>query len=149
MSENTPDLNLLRSQLAYQVEYTNCQGDIFGEFIGRFLESESKLRMAEKGNKSIAESLSSYKKRNDDLKREVEEMRSELEAAESNVKAFEDQNNDLRKQVEALRVKKQEITNQRQQYQETAGKFSEEIFNLKQLLEDQKKGMKRGKRSQA
>ena len=149
MSENTPDLNILRSQLAYQVEYANCQGDILGELIGRFLESEAKLRMAEKGNKSIAESISSYQKRNDDLKREVEMMRSELEAAKSNVKAFEDQNNDLRKQVDDLRVKKQEITNQRQQYQETAGKFSEEIFNLKQLLEDQKKGMKRGKRSQA
>ena len=63
MSENTPDLAILRNQLAYQNEYANVQGEVTGEFVGRFIEAESKYKLLEKAQVSLQESLSAYQKK--------------------------------------------------------------------------------------
>ena len=148
MSENTPDLTILRNQVAYQNEYANCQGDVTGEFIGRYLEAEAKLKIVEKSQQALHQSLGAYKDRNDQLKQEVDQVKAELTAAKTNIEAFETQNNDMRNEIQDLRTKKQTLTQQRQEAQEEVGRLSEEILTLKQQLEDRGKGPKRGKRSQ-
>ena len=92
--------------------------------------------------------MSAYQKKNQELKQDFDQLKAELEAAKTNIDAFETQNNDFRNEVNELREKKQIVTKQRQEAQELAGKYLEEITDLKLKLEEKVKGPKRGKRSQ-
>lgn len=146
-----PDLTILRSNLAFQTEFTKAQGEMIGDFIGRYLETETKNALLSKSQTSLTEAAQNYGDRNKELKAEIEDAKASLAAAQTNVNALEGQVEDLRVSVSDLREKKRTLTSQRQEAEEKITQLLELVSLLEKKL---KKSVdsgekKRGKHNKA
>lgn len=146
-----PDLTILRNNLAFQTEFTKIQGEMIGDYIGRYLESETNMSLLSKSQTSLTEAAQNYSDRNKELKAEIEDATASLAAAKTNIDALEGQVEDLRVSVSDLREKKRTLTSQRQEAEEKITQLLELVSLLEKKL---KKSVdsgekKRGKHNQA
>lgn len=146
-----PDLTILRNNLAFQTEFTKIQGEMIGDYIGRYLESETNMSLLSKSQTSLTEAAQNYSDRNKELKSEIEDTKASLAAAQTNVDALERQVEDLRVSVSDLREKKRTLTSQRQEAEEKITQLLELVSLLEKKL---KKSVdsgekKRGKHNKA
>jgi chromosome segregation ATPase len=146
-----PDLTILRNNLAFQTEFTKIQGEMIGDYIGRYLESETNMSLLSKSQTSLTEVAQNYSDRNKELKSEIEDTKASLAAAQTNIDALEGQVEDLRVSVSDLREKKRTLTSQRQEAEEKITQLLELVSLLEKKL---KKSVdsgekKRGKHNKA
>lgn len=105
-----------------------------GEVLGKFLEADAKLRLAQAHNKQLSDALASHEA----LQDQYDEAKEALKAANSNRKAFEEQNNSLSDEkrglmdeVNALRRQLQDVKLERQRAMESELAAKEELAALK------------------
>lgn len=130
-----PDLKILRNNLAFQTEFTKIQGEMIGDYIGRYLESETNMSLLSKSQTSLTEVAQNYGDRNKELKAEIEDAKASLAAAKTNIDALEGQVEDLRVSVSDLREKKRTLTRQRQEAEEKITQLLELVSLLEKKLE--------------
>jgi len=146
-----PDLTILRNNLAFQTEFTKIQGEMIGDYIGRYLESETNMSLLSKSQTSLTEAAQNYSDRNKELKSEIEDTKASLAAAQTNVDALEGQVEDLRVSVSDLREKKRTLTSQRQEAEEKITQLLELVSLLEKKLQKSVDSgeKKRGKHNKA
>jgi prophage DNA circulation protein len=146
-----PDLTILRNNLAFQTEFTKIQGEMIGDYIGRYLESETNMSLLSKSQTSLTEAAQNYSDRNKELKSEIEDTKASLAAAQTNVDALERQVEDLRVSVSDLREKKRTLTSQRQEAEEKITQLLELVSLLEKKLQKSvdSGAQKRGKHNKA
>jgi prophage DNA circulation protein len=146
-----PDLTILRNNLAFQTEFTKIQGEMIGDYIGRYLESETNMSLLSKSQTSLTEAAQNYSDRNKELKSEIEDTKASLAAAQTNVDALERQVEDLRVSVSDLREKKRTLTSQRQEAEEKITQLLELVSLLEKKLQKSVDSgeKKRGKHNKA
>jgi len=146
-----PDLTILRNNLAFQTEFTKIQGEMIGDYIGRYLESETNMSLLSKSQTSLTEVAQNYSDRNKELKSEIEDTKASLAAAQTNVDALEGQVEDLRVSVSDLREKKRTLTSQRQEAEEKITQLLELVSLLEKKLQKSVDSgeKKRGKHNKA
>jgi chromosome segregation ATPase len=146
-----PDLTILRNNLAFQTEFTKIQGEMIGDYIGRYLESETNMSLLSKSQTSLTEVAQNYSDRNKELKSEIEDTKASLAAAQTNIDALEGQVEDLRVSVSDLREKKRTLTSQRQEAEEKITQLLELVSLLEKKLQKSVDSgeKKRGKHNKA
>jgi len=146
-----PDLTILRNNLAFQTEFTKIQGEMIGDYIGRYLESETNMSLLSKSQTSLTEVAQNYSDRNKELKSEIEDTKASLAAAQTNIDALEGQVEDLRVSVSDLREKKRTLTSQRQEAEEKITQLLELVSLLEKKLQKSVNSgeKKRGKHNKA
>lgn len=90
------------------------QEGVIGEWLGRYIECESKLRKAQL---TIAQ-IKHFAEELNEVKQELKEAQENLQAEISNREAFETQNNDLRRDLSELRERNQKLSKDREEARE-------------------------------
>lgn len=90
------------------------QEGVIGEWLGRYIECEAKLRKAQL---TIAQ-IKHFAEELNEVKQELKEAQENLQAEISNREAFETQNNDLRRELSELRERNQQLSKDREEARE-------------------------------
>lgn len=113
----------------YHLALVNSQEAYLGEVLGKFLDTDAKLRMAYAQIKELNEKLALHDQQAEQLK----EAQDALNAMQSNKDAFENQNEELKgekvslmDEVNAIRRELQDTRKERQDAQEKLLKIAEE-----------------------
>ena len=113
----------------YHLALVNTQEAYLGEVLGKFLDTDAKLRMAYAQIKELQDKLALHDQQAEQLK----EAQDALNAMQSNKDAFENQNEELKGQhtslmdeVNAIRRELQDTRKERQEAQEQLLKVAEE-----------------------
>ena len=122
MSENAVQQN------PYHAALVATQEAYLGEVLGKFLDAEAKLRLANLRIKELNDRLTLADQQAEQLK----EAQKALNAMTSNKSAFEDKNTTLMQEISAIRVELLQVKKERQEAMERELYAKEELSKLTQ-----------------
>ena len=124
----------------YHLALVNTQEAYLGEVLGKFLDADAKLRLANHQIKELQEKLALHDQQAEQLK----EAQEALNAMTSNKTAFEEQNTTLMDEVNAVRRELQDVKKERQEAQEQVLKLQDrETAEVQRLKKERQAAMER------